>query len=190
MNRSARCRIRSSIAAPALAVLLPLATLALQACGGGSRAPVGVSTGSTGPAQPAVRDAGAPRGPSGIPSDFRTNLTKINRARFVSNGHAGGRYEVDVYANAAGKAAATSNSGDVAVGARLVKEHFERTGEGVQPGPVMMMEKMERGFDPEHGDWAYLVVNSAGQPVQNGRVEACVGCHDDAPHDHVFRVQE
>jgi len=159
-------------------------------CGGGARRPVGVSTASAGGGAPAVHDAGAPHGPSSIPPDFRTSLTKINHARFVSNGHAGGRYDVDVYANAAGKSAALSASGDVPVGARLVKEHFERTGDSVQPGPVMMMEKMDRGFDPEHGDWAYVVVNSAGQQVQNGRVEACTGCHDDAPHDHVFRVAE
>jgi len=179
----------SSLAAAWFAVALVPFTL--EACGGSSHAPVGVSTAAPGAGAPtSVQDAGAPRGPSGIPSDFRTNLTKINRARFVSSGHAGGRYEVDVYANAAGKSAALSASGDVPVGARLVKEHFERAGDTVQPGPVMMMEKMERGFDPDHGDWAYVVVNSAGAQVQNGRVEACAGCHDDAPHDHVFRIKE
>jgi len=160
-------------------------------CGGGTRAPVGVFTApQSGGAPVAVHDAGVPRGPSGIPSDWRTTLTKINHARFVSKGHAGGRYEVDVYANEAGKSAATSTSGEVPVGARLVKEHFERTGDGVQPGPLMMIEKMEHGYDPDHGDWAYVVVNSTGTQVQNGRVEACVGCHDDAPHDHVFKVVE
>ena len=78
-------------------------------------------------------------------------------------------------------------------GARLVKEHFERAGgaDASDPtGPIMMMEKMERGFDPDHGDWRYVVVNSAGTVVEDGRVESCAGCHDDAPHDHIFRVDQ
>ncbi len=188
--KSSRNRPFSTTIAAGPAALLAPFFLAVAGCGGSSQPAVGVSNAPQN-AGPVAADAGPPvKGPSGIPSDFRTSLSKINRARFVSKGHAGGRYEVDVYANDAGKSAAASTSGDVPVGARLVKEHFERVGDAVQPGPLMMMEKMAHGYDPDHGDWAYVVVNSAGQQVQNGRVEACIGCHDDAPHDHVFKISE
>jgi hypothetical protein len=162
---------------------------------------VGVSTAAPRGEHSAKKaDAGPPRAPS-IPPDFRASLSKVNRARFVSNGHAGGRYEVDIYGNASGKRAALAVSGEIPVGARLVKEHFERNVPPADPatagekapdksGPIMMMEKMERGFDPEHGDWRYVVINSAGVQVEDGRVESCSGCHDDAPHDHVFRVAD
>jgi hypothetical protein len=54
----------------------------------------------------------------------------------------------------------------------------------------MMMVKESKGFSPEHGDWRYVVVSSAGEVVKNGVIDACAGCHDDAPHDRVFRVVE
>lgn len=160
-------------------------------CGGrGANDAVGVSTAS--PRMDGVakeRDAGPAR-PLGIPADFRTTLTKINGARLVSNGHAGGRYEVDVYGNDAGRAAALSVAGPIPVGARLIKEHFERADGDTKPGPIMMMEKMPPGFDPEHGDWRYVVIDSTGVQVEDGHVESCAGCHGDAPRDHVFRVVE
>jgi hypothetical protein len=32
-------------------------------------------------------------------------------------------------------------------------------------------------------------VTADGKVVRDGHDESCVGCHDDAPHDHVFRVR-
>lgn len=110
----------------------------------------------------------------------------MNRARFVSKGHAAGRYEVDIYADDSAKAGYAAANGELPVGARLIKEHFE----GAKPGPIMMMEKRAKGFDPEHGDWRYVIVSSTGQLVKDGKAESCAGCHDDAPHDHVFNSSE
>ena len=136
-------------------------------------------------------DGGAPRGAasSPIPSDFRTAMTHVNGARFLSRGHAGGRWDADVYAD---QAAATTLAGapgaaTVSPGQRFVEEHFERGDGGA--GPIMMMEKRPPGFDPEHGDWRYVVVGSRGDVVKDGKVESCAGCHGDAPGDHVFRVE-
>ena len=164
----------------------------LAACAGrGAGGPIGASTG--GRADGVGADAGA--GPADaplknpIPADFRTSLAKVNHARFVSNGHAASRYEMDVYASAAGKEALLAERGEVPVGARFVAEHFERAGE-THGGPVMMMEKREKGFDAEHGDWRYVVIGTAGEVVKDGVVESCAGCHGDAPHDHLFRVVE
>ena len=45
-----------------------------------------------------------------------------------------------------------------------------------------------KGFAPEHGDWRYTVVGSAGQLVKDGVVDSCAGCHDDAPTDGLFPI--
>jgi hypothetical protein len=166
------------------------ACVALSACAG--RAPVvGVSGGGgreASSAGAATEDGGAARS-TAIPADFRESMTKVNHARFVSNGHAAGRFDVDVYANAAGAEALVKERGEVPAGARFVEEHVERGGSMAgKVGAIMMMEKRERGFDPERGDWRYVVVGAAGELVKDGVIESCAGCHADAPHDHLFRV--
>jgi hypothetical protein len=52
------------------------------------------------------------------------------------------------------------------------------------------MEKKEKGYATEHGDWRWAVVGSQGQLVKDGVVDACAGCHDDAPMDGLFPVVE
>ncbi len=181
-----------------------LAGVSAIACAGarGAGTPVGVSTASHGRGErPDDGGLDGSRRGAGLPAEFKTKngYTKVNRARFVSSGHAAGRWDVDIYVSTSAKEAYASAAGDVPVGARLVKEHFERAGvagadasdrPGSPTGPIMMMEKMEKGFDPDHGDWRYVVVSSTGTVVEDGRVESCAGCHDDAPHDHIFRVEQ
>jgi hypothetical protein len=55
-----------------------------------------------------------------------------------------------------------------------------------------VLEKRAKGFDPEHGDFRYVIVGKSGALVFDGTTERCWGCHDDAPHgfDHVFPPQE
>ena len=170
-------------------LLLSVVALAWAAPACGPR-PAGPAVGAShaSPAFGPGKDGGAARPATSIPADFRITFTRWNHARFTSNGHAAGRFDVDIYASGVGKDALAATTGELPVGTRLVKEHFERQGGG--PGPIMMMQKMERGFDPEHGDWRYVVVSSTGEEVQAGKVESCTGCHDDAPRDHVFRLPE
>lgn len=176
-------------------LLIACAAAALVACGGagGGRA-VGVS--ERAPGGSASRDGGAGAGEapalSGaelLPPGYRTAFAKVNRARLVSLGHAGGRWEVDVYANEAAAAALAARSRDVPVGAIVVEEHFERA-DGKPPGPVMMMEKREKGYAPRHGDWRFVVVGANGRGVKDGPVESCASCHDDAPMDGLFPIVE
>ena len=108
---------------------------------------------------------------------------------FVSSGHASGRWDVDVYANEPALRALVTRTREAPVGTIVVEEHFEKSGSG-GPGPVMVMEKRAKGFSPEHGDWRYTVVGSAGQLVKDGVVDSCAGCHDDAPTDGLFPVVE
>jgi hypothetical protein len=135
-----------------------------------------------------VGDGGAAPVASPVPSDFRTAMTKVNGARFLSRGHAGGRWDVDVYADDAGTSALATELGPVPAGARFVEEHFERADGGA--GPIMMMEKRPAGFDAAHGDWRYVAVSSRGEVVADGPVASCAACHGDAPHDHLFRAGE
>jgi hypothetical protein len=171
-----------------IAAFALLSACAAQACGAPSGALVGASDRPQGGALPrGIRDGGALDGAPSIPADFRTTFTKVNAARFVSTGHASGRWDVDVWANAAAHKALGARSRDVPVGAILVEEHFEKSGAG-GPGPVMVMEKRAKGFAPEHGDWRYTVVAASGQLVKDGVVESCAGCHDDAPMDGLFPI--
>lgn len=163
--------------------LLVLASAA--ACGANSgHPPVGVSdrVPGGGTAREA-KDGGLRDGAASLPSDYRTSFTKVNKARFASQGHASGRWQVDVFANEIAAAALASRAKEVPVGAVVVEEHYESDG---RAGPVMVMEKKAKGFSPEHGDWRWVVVGSKGQLVEDGVVETCTGCHDDAPMDGLF----
>jgi hypothetical protein len=163
---------------------------AAGACGAPSGALVGVSDRPSGGAiARQSRDGGPLDGASALPADYHTNFTKVNKARFVSSGHAAGRWDVDIYANELALRALATKTRDVPVGAVVVEEHFEKSGGG-GAGPVMVMEKRAKGFSPEHGDWRWTVVGASGQLVKDGVVESCAGCHDDAPMDGFFPVVE
>lgn len=133
-------------------------------------------------------DGGAPRdGATALPANYQASFHKVNRARFVSQGHAAGRWEVDVWANDVAKAALEARSRAIPVGAVLVEEHYERA-EGAARGPIMVMEKRTAGSASDHGDWRWAVVGAGGQLVADGVIEACAGCHDDAPLGGLFPI--
>jgi hypothetical protein len=150
---------------------------------------IGASTGGAGGAPGPESDGGilataAHANP--VPADFRT-WSRVNEgSRFVSLGHAGGRWEADVYADPTGVSALGSGHVVAPVGSRFVEEHYERGDAGA--GPVFMMEKRPPGFDPTHGDWRYVAVGVGGNVAADGPVPGCAGCHDDAPGDHLFRA--
>lgn len=171
--------------------------LALACAGRGTSAPVGASDKHTpGRAGLSGADGGFVDGASALPPDYRAKFAKVNKARFVSQGHAAGRWDVDVWANETAQRALAARSREVPAGAVVVEEHHERGPEGGPAdggtsGPVVMvMEKMPAGYAKEHGDWRYAVVGSQGQLVRNGVVDSCAGCHDDAPMDGFFPIVE
>lgn len=167
--------------------LSALAAAIAAACLGRDTAPVGVSDKARGGAP--ARDAGVDTfvdGASALPPEYRTRFTKVNTARFVSRGHASGRWEADVWANELAAGALATRAREVPVGAIVVQEHFE-VSDG-SPGPIMLMEKRPPGYAEEHGDWRWAVVGSRGQLVKDGVIESCAGCHDDAPMDGLFPI--
>jgi hypothetical protein len=172
----------------ALALAAPAA---FWSCDRPPESPAGVSSGGAGGRARAAADASVTpsRELDLLPRDFRTRYGKLSAARFVSAGHAAGRFEVEVYANDLARQTYGRHTGTFPVGAVFVKEHFERTADAVTPGPLMAMQKMPAGYDAEHGDWRYVVVAPEGGVLSDGKPEGCVLCHDDAPHDRVFRIE-
>ena len=175
-----------------LVFVVPALTLASVAsapgCGGRQKdGLIGVSSGGPPGPRVAIKDAGVISADAGIPADYETTFAKLSAARIVSSGHATGRWDVDILANAAAKEPLATGHGEVPVGAKVIAVHYERAAVGGR-GPLMMMEKREKGYDPDHGDWRYVVVASSGEVVKDGPIESCAGCHDDAPHDHLFKV--
>lgn len=171
-----------------ISAIAVVSACAAQACGAPPEALVGTSDRPSGGASPrSTRDGGTIDGLPSIPADYRSKFTKVNPARFVSTGHATGRWDVDVWANDPAQKALAARSRDVPVGAVVVQEHFEKSGAG-GPGPIMVMEKRAKGYAPEHGDWRYTVVGAGGQLVKDGPVESCAGCHDDSPMDGLFPI--
>ena len=157
---------------------------------GGTDTPVGITQRPPlSGARDADSDGAIEAGAAALPAGYRTSFAKVNRARFVSQGHAAGRWDVDVYANELAQKALAARARDVPVGAVVVQEHFERS-EGRPTGPVMVMEKRDKSFSPEHGGWRYAVIGSQGQLVKDGVIEQCAGCHDDAPMDGLFPIVE
>jgi hypothetical protein len=152
-------------------------------------APVGISTPSPPPLESA-KPMPPPPLPPAVPADFRTRFAKLNQARFPSQGHLVDRFWVDLYANDAGRAIYDGKTGEAAVGAMLVKDSFEHRVEGETQGPIFVMEKKEKGFDPGGGDWRWLVVTASGVVAGEGKLAQCAGCHDDAARDHVFRATQ
>jgi hypothetical protein len=157
------------------------------ACGGARSGPVGMSDkAARGEGPRDAGDAGFIDGAIALPAGYRTTFAKVNKARFVSQGHAAGRWDVDVWANDVAQKALAAHAREVPVGAVVVEEHYERTKN--EPGPVMVMEKKPAGFSKDHNDWRYAVIGSQGQLVRDGVVDSCAGCHDAAPMDGLFPI--
>ncbi len=126
---------------------------------------------------------------SPLARDFRSTYTKLNHERFASRGHLRDRFDVDVYVNAAAKTAWTSGAHEYPVGSVLVKDQFDHAVAGRAAG-VLVMEKREAGYDPEGGDWRWLVLGLNGGIEREGKIDACARCHADATGDHVFAFVE
>jgi hypothetical protein len=170
------------------ALLIGLVVLAAACASRAPGTPVGTSDRGPRGSRPGGADGGFIDGSGSLPGPYRSTFTKV-RARFVSQGHAAGRWEIDVWANEAAAKALAARARTVPVGAIVVAEHYERN-EARAAGPVFVMEKRAAGYAPDHGDYRYVVVGSQGQLVGEGVVESCAGCHDDAPMDGFFPLAD
>lgn len=121
-----------------------------------------------------------------------------NSAPYQSATH-GSRY-VNNYANSIARDYGRPEAGDrLPEGAILAKDSFSVTKTGdVYPGPLFLMEKMEKGFNPSSRDWRYSMIMPDGSyfGVTGGdnadRVAFCITCHETAgdENDHLFFVPD
>ncbi len=119
-------------------------------------------------------------------SDWQ-NWTKVSSAAFQSKGHKSAKW-VEVYVPADQANGYTSLSAPFAKGTAVVKTHL--ADDGGKPGSVMaltVMAKMGPGYDSENGDWYYAMLSADGDSAKaQGKMQACIGCHDSADKDVLF----
>lgn len=172
-------------------LLAALVAPVVVACGaGGASEAIGASHVATAAEPSSAPVAPAPGGSaSPLARDFRATFTKMNHTRFASRGHLRDRFDVDIYLNSTAKTAWESGAHAYPVGALLVKDQFDHAVAGRAAG-VLVMEKREAGYDPEGGDWRYVVLGLDGGVEREGKIDACLRCHADAAGDHVFPFVE
>lgn len=127
----------------------------------------GPQAGSAGPAANpcagknpcAAKQRGAPRDATAEAAlQVYRGWKKVNEAPVLSQTH-GNRF-VFTYVNPTAARAALSGAFPFPVGAVLAKESFENDGGKAGPkGPLFVMEKRARGYDPERNDWHYAMLN-------------------------------
>jgi hypothetical protein len=82
-----------------------------------------------------------------------------------------------VFVNDAGQETLKSGSGSYAAGTVIIKQKFLDK-EGTKPALFTVMRKMEPGYDAEHGDWEYSIVDRSGTKVfSRGKTNSCIECH-------------
>lgn len=85
---------------------------------------------------------------------------------------------ITVYVNATGThAMMEEKTPHFPQGSVIVKEKLT-TSKSLTPELLTVMVKRERGYNPESGDWEYIVFDGTGQSVQQrGKLEKCQSCH-------------
>lgn len=176
------------------------ATIALVSCGGaggaGSPSPPSGHNGDRPAKEGEVSGTGARNGgdeargaADGVRSttwELASALSSLRRATPRDRSqHMNGDLEGEVLANAEAKAyPALGPLRSLPPGAILVETHY-RPGSS-DPEVLFVMAKQPPGFDPDGGDWEYMVVEPGGMIAQRGRIALCARCHAEAPHDRVF----
>lgn len=114
-------------------------------------------------------------------------LAPLN-AKPAANPHA--HKYLTVYVNDRGRSAMLEQKNPAfPAGSIIVKEKLaEKTSS--TPELLTVMIKRGKGFNPNSGDWEYLVVDGAGTNVTaQGKLENCQSCHSARPAtDYVFRT--
>jgi hypothetical protein len=74
-------------------------------------------------------------------------------------------------------------------GSIIVKEKLPSK-ESRTPELLTVMIKRTRGFNPESGDWEYMVLDGAGTRIEGrGNLQNCQGCHvANRKTDYIFRT--
>lgn len=96
-----------------------------------------------------------------------------------------------VYVNEVGRAAMLGQlQPTFPEGSVIVKEKLENK-TSQTPELMTVMIKRGKGYNPNNGDWEYMVVDGSGAKIlDRGKLEACESCHDLVRFrtDYVFRT--
>jgi len=57
-----------------------------------------------------------------------------------------------------------------------------------RPAGLYIMFKLEAGTPNTDGGWAYATITAEGQLTAAGRIQSCIGCHQEAEYDRLFGV--
>lgn len=90
---------------------------------------------------------------------------------------------VSVFVNPVGRAEMmTKESPKFPVGSMIVKEKFGSP-DSTMPEMLTAMIKREAGYNPDSGDWEFLVLDGAASKIiEQGKLTRCSGCH--RPYQH------
>ena len=85
---------------------------------------------------------------------------------------------ITVYVNDAGRRAMMEErEPKFPEGSVIVKEKLARQ-DSLEPELLTVMIKREKGFNPQTGDWEFMVTNGAGtEPQARGKLNSCQACH-------------
>ena len=70
------------------------------------------------------------------------------------------------------------------VGAAIVREKLFSD---LTPDKLSVMIKREKGFNPEVGDWEFLMIDAATRVIKPREQYDCAYCHSSKKSDFVFR---
>ena len=116
-------------------------------------------------------------------------LCAIPMASIVPAGpHAQDKY-ITVYVNDTGRhAMMEEKTPHFPQGSIVVKEKLT-TANSTKPELLTVMVKREPGYNPDSGDWEYMVFDGSGKSVQaRGKLENCQSCHmSDQDTDYISR---
>ncbi|MFN6129685.1 MAG: cytochrome P460 family protein [Planctomycetota bacterium] len=95
----------------------------------------------------------------------------------------------DVYVNASAKETILSGKGMYPEGSIVIKSKLGKP-DDTTPVLFTVMQKMPAGYDDEHGNWKYSVVDGTDfRLIAAGRIESCIACHDQyAETDYITRT--
>jgi hypothetical protein len=83
-----------------------------------------------------------------------------------------------VYVSKAAKEPILTGRGSYPEGAVIIKSKLAGK-DGTKPILYTVMTKMAAGYDADHGDWRYSVLEGPSlREVAAGRIDSCIECHD------------
>lgn len=116
--------------------------------------------------------------PGAVPKDGVDSSSNPHRQKFFT-----------VYINETGQRAMLKElKPGFPAGSIVVKEKLMSEDSG-EPELLTAMIKREKGFNPESGDWEFLVLDGSGKKIEaRGKLETCQSCHATKKNsDFVFR---